>query len=102
MCSSDLYAVDRLDYAAFTAYLKERVRHDPKPDATIDDVVRHIEHVREVAGIDHVGLGGDFDGTDTYPVGLADVAGSVLGAVVVHKLFAARWMAPFIADVRPR
>ena len=34
-----------------------------------------IEHVREVAGIDHVGLGGDFDGTDTYPVGLADVAG---------------------------
>lgn len=67
--------VDRLDYAAFTAYLKERVRRDAKPDATIDDVVRHIEHVREVAGIDHVGLGGDFDGTDTYPVGLADVAG---------------------------
>ncbi len=66
--------VDRLDYAAFTAYLKERARHDPKPDATIADVVRHIEHVREVAGIDHVGIGGDFDGTDTYPVGLADVA----------------------------
>jgi membrane dipeptidase len=75
--------VDRLDYAAFTAYLKERNRRDRKPDATIDDVVRHIEHVREVAGIDHVGLGGDFDGTDTYPVGLADVAGypALLGAL---------------------
>ncbi len=67
--------VDRLDYAAFTAYLKERNRRIPKPDATVEDVVRHVEHVREVAGVEHVGLGGDFDGTDTYPVGLQDVSG---------------------------
>lgn len=66
--------IDRLDYEAFAAYLKERTRHDPKPDATLADVVRHVEHVREVAGLDHVGLGGDFDGTDTYPVGLGDVS----------------------------
>ena len=33
---------------------------------------------------------------------LADVTGSVLGAVAVHRLFGARWMAPFVADVRPR
>ena len=38
-------------------------------------MVRHLEHVREVAGIDHVGIGGDYDGTDTYPVGLEDVSG---------------------------
>jgi membrane dipeptidase len=42
--------------------------------ATLDDVVRHVEHVREVAGIDHVGLGGDYDGIDAVPVGLEDVS----------------------------
>jgi membrane dipeptidase len=36
--------------------------------------VRHVEHVREVAGVDHVGLGGDYDGTGTLPEGLEDVA----------------------------
>ena len=36
----------------------------PEPVATLADVVAHCEHVREVAGIDHVGLGGDYDGTD--------------------------------------
>ena len=35
----------------------------------------HLEHVREVAGIDHIGIGGDYDGTDTFPVGLGDVSG---------------------------
>ena len=35
----------------------------------------HLEHVREVAGIDHIGIGGDYDGTDTFPVGLQDVSG---------------------------
>lgn len=31
------------------------------PRATLDDVVAHVEHAREVAGIDHIGLGGDYD-----------------------------------------
>ena len=66
--------ISRLDYSAFTAYLKQRCVSDPKPEASLADVVRHVEHVREVAGIEHVGLGGDFDGTDTYPVGLGDVS----------------------------
>ena len=44
------------------------------PKAGIADVVAHIEHVRDVAGIDHVGIGGDFDGTDELPVGLEDVS----------------------------
>jgi membrane dipeptidase len=48
---------------------------NPEPKATINDVVAHVEHVREVAGIDHVGLGGDFDGTPTLPEGLEDVSG---------------------------
>ena len=45
----------------------------PAPPATVDDVVAHLEHAREVAGIDHLGLGGDFDGVAVMPVGLQDV-----------------------------
>ncbi len=55
--------------------LLERAQTDPAPRATIDDVVAHIEHVREVAGIHHVGIGGDFDGTTLMPLGLDDVSG---------------------------
>ncbi|HUF11874.1 MAG TPA: dipeptidase [Longimicrobiales bacterium] len=46
----------------------------PAPRATLADVADHIEHVRRVAGIDHVGIGGDFDGISTVPVGLEDVS----------------------------
>ena len=46
----------------------------PRPDATLDDVVAHVEHAREVAGVDHIGIGGDYDGTDVFPVGLEDVS----------------------------
>ncbi len=58
---------------------RDRVRRElavasPVPRATLAQVAAHIEHVREVAGVDHVGLGGDFDGTDQLPDGLADVS----------------------------
>lgn len=43
-------------------------------EATMDDVIAHIEHARDVAGIDHVGIGGDYDGIATTPVGLEDVS----------------------------
>jgi membrane dipeptidase len=49
-------------------------REQSRPEATLDDVVRHVEHVREVAGVDHLGVGGDYDGCPAFPVGLADVA----------------------------
>lgn len=45
----------------------------PLPTATLADVADHIEHVRDVAGIDHVGIGGDFDGVDSLPIGLEGV-----------------------------
>ena len=48
---------------------------NPRPEATVAQVADHVEHVRDVAGIDHVGLGGDYDGVDVLPVGLADVSG---------------------------
>lgn len=45
-----------------------------RPAATVADVADHIEHVRDVAGIDSVGLGADFDGVPFVPEGLEDVA----------------------------
>ena len=46
----------------------------PAPHATLAQVADHVDHVRKVAGIDHVGLGSDFDGTTSLPDGLGDVA----------------------------
>jgi membrane dipeptidase len=46
----------------------------PRPGSTLAQVADHIEHVREVAGVEHVGLGGDFDGTDEVTAGLEDVS----------------------------
>ena len=39
-------------------------RRNPAPKATLAQVADHIEHVRQVAGVDHVGIGSDFDGID--------------------------------------
>lgn len=47
---------------------------DPPPTATLEQVADHVEHVRAVAGVDHVGIGSDFDGCDMLPVGLEDVS----------------------------
>jgi membrane dipeptidase len=63
---------DADEYSAFTDEWRAK---NPTPKATLEDVVRHVEHVREVAGVDHVGLGGDYDGTSTLPEGLEDVSG---------------------------
>jgi membrane dipeptidase len=40
----------------------------------VSDVADHIDHVRDVAGIDHIGIGSDFDGAPTMPEGLEDVS----------------------------
>lgn len=47
---------------------------NPAPKATLADVADHIDHVRDVAGIDHIGIGSDFDGITSTPVGLEDVS----------------------------
>ncbi|WP_432477824.1 dipeptidase [Nocardioides sp. GXQ0305] len=66
--------VDHLE--AESQALGEAYRRDhPEPTATVDDVVAHCDHVREVAGVEHIGLGGDYDGTETLPEGLDDVTG---------------------------
>jgi membrane dipeptidase len=49
-------------------------RGRPLPRATLAQVADHVEHVRNIAGVEHVGLGGDFDGTDEVTAGLEDVS----------------------------
>jgi membrane dipeptidase len=66
----------RARFGADSAGARAAVRayRDAAPRATMADVVAHLEHVRKVAGIDHVGLGGDFDGVDALPDGIVDVS----------------------------
>ncbi|MGW7416675.1 dipeptidase [Streptomyces sp. NPDC054863] len=48
---------------------------NPRPMATAATVADHLDHMREVAGVDHIGIGGDYDGTAFTPAGLEDVSG---------------------------
>jgi membrane dipeptidase len=50
------------------------MKANPAPRATIADAADHIDHIRKVAGIDHIGLGGDFDGISSVVQGLEDVS----------------------------
>ncbi|GLZ38788.1 dipeptidase [Actinokineospora sp. NBRC 105648] len=55
-----------------------------QPKAGLADVVAHLEHAREVVGVDHIGIGGDYDGCPELPEGLADVGGypTLFGALL--------------------
>ena len=66
---------DRRDWQVHRAAAEQYAKRHPAPEATVADVADHVEHVRAVAGVDHVGLGGDFDGTTSLPEGLGDVTG---------------------------
>jgi len=48
---------------------------NPEPVSTITQLADHIDHIRSVAGIDHIGIGGDYDGMATGPAGMEDVTG---------------------------
>ena len=56
------------------AALEDWEKSHPEPRATLAQVADHIEHIRQVAGIEHVGIGSDFDGIESVPVGLEDVS----------------------------
>jgi membrane dipeptidase len=60
--------------AEFREALRAWYKANPIPRGNIHLVVDHIEHIIKVAGIDHVGLGSDFDGIEMTPVGLEDVS----------------------------
>lgn len=71
-------------------------KHGTRPPVTVDQVADHIEHAREVAGIDHVGLGSDYDGGGDFPDGMGDVGGF---AVLIDRLAERRWNAPELAKL---
>jgi membrane dipeptidase len=86
---SDKVRLHNADQSAEEARLKDLLRGDaqkvkeamvkwdaanPAPRATIGDVADHVEHVMKVAGVDHVGIGSDFDGITSTPAGLESVA----------------------------
>lgn len=61
-------------------------RRHPRPNATVKDVADHIDHVRSIAGIDHLGIGADYDGTTELPDGMGDVTGyPVLFAELIRR-----------------
>jgi membrane dipeptidase len=60
--------------AEFHTAMSQWLRENPFPRGTIHHLVDHIEHIVKVAGIEHVGLGSDFDGISTVPEQLDDVA----------------------------
>ena len=62
------------DSAAAARVVADWQKANPAPRATLAQVADHIEHVRKLAGVDNVGLGGDFDGIDEVVVGLEDVS----------------------------
>ena len=56
-------------------FMKDYLAENPPVFADVSDVVAHIDHVVDIAGIDHVGLGSDFDGVgDSLPTGLKDAS----------------------------
>ena len=62
------------DPAALKTALDAWTKSNPAPRATIADAADHIDHIKKIAGIDHIGLGGDFDGITSVPEGLEDVS----------------------------
>lgn len=54
--------------------LKKWDERNPEPTAKLTEVADHIDHIRNVAGIEHIGIGSDFEGTLTLPQGLEDVS----------------------------
>jgi len=66
------YEEESAEVEQFGAEYREK---HPFPYATLDQLLDHFDHVVQLAGIDHVGIGSDFDGVgDSLPVGLKDVA----------------------------
>jgi membrane dipeptidase len=75
----------------------DRLRGDMSIDrGSVGDVVDHLEHIASVAGVDHVGLGSDFDGMDMTPVGLEDVS---CYPAITRELLTRGWTEPDVRKV---
>jgi membrane dipeptidase len=63
------------DPVAVKEALEAWLKTNPEPRATVAQMADHIDHIRKVAGIDHIGIGGDYDGMPSGPQGMEDVSG---------------------------
>lgn len=57
------------------AAMEEWTKANPEPPTLVSDMADHIDHIRAVAGVESIGIGADFDGMPTGPVGFEDVSG---------------------------
>ncbi len=62
------------DEKELQAAVQQWTKEHPMPRGSVHTVVDHIEHIAKVAGVDHVGLGSDFDGINSVPTQLEDVS----------------------------
>ncbi|MGW1125047.1 dipeptidase [Streptomyces sp. NPDC002526] len=69
---------------------------NPRPVATVATIADHLDHMREVAGVDHIGIGGDYDGTAFLPQGLGSVAGY---PNLIAELLRRNWSAADLAKL---
>ena len=86
--------LDDGDPARRRAFREEVSERQPRPAATLSDVADHVDYVRAVAGVDHVGLGGDYDGVDQQPDGLEDVSSY---PALIAELARRGWSEPDLA-----
>jgi membrane dipeptidase len=70
---ADLRAKYKDDPSGFREALSKARSEDPLPKVPLSVLADHIDHMVKVAGIDHVGIGSDFDGVDTLPEGIDGV-----------------------------
>jgi len=80
--------LDPDNLAAVFGLLPDWEKGNPMPAVTLTQVADHIDHVREVAGLAHVGIGADFDGTPALPQGLHDVSRY---PALFHELHRRHW-----------
>ena len=83
--SQEIPQIDNLSEQERLELKKSYLKSNPYPYASIDDVIDHIDRVVQLAGINHVGIGSDFDGVgDTLPLNLKDVS---MYPNLIKKLF---------------
>ena len=74
MAAASVAGIKATDLAAFDDFAETYAHRYPKPRATLAQVADHVDHLRDVCGVDHVGLGGDLDGIPDLPDGIEDVS----------------------------
>lgn len=84
------------DEAGYAAAARNRFGSSVIDLGTVGDVARHIEHIARVGGVDHVGIGGDFDGMEATPQGLEDVS---CYPAITAELLSRGWAEPDIRKI---